>query len=684
MFTLNLHQKLFILVILFLVISCSKSSKLETALELAGDNRAELEKVLEHYKKDPADELKYKAACYMIENMQWHYGKQVQLSEEFWELFIREDSLVTLMLQDNKKEEHRILYSVYNKGKKEITVNKAIAKSVTGGNYQPDLLVLDADFLIQNIDAAFEVKKNDLCKTLSFIDFCEYILPYRVNSEPVYPVRKKLQEHFLESGILDSLQQDQTPAVNLLTRYASLFSWEWSDKLSNPDLGFYNLFYWNHISCGEVTASYNTLLRSAGLPVSESFTPKWRDANGGHIWTTLLKPDGELDLFTSIYQKPGGLTALSPLRATKIFRNTFSPQSESPYFLKASGEELPLLFNSPCIEDITSRFLPVMDVEVKLQTKLKENNLCWFAVFKTGDWMPVGWGKLNGAKNRVLFKDISVGLTGVACYYDGYSLIPCSKLITVHPDGMKYIESGKEKINLRLTRKYPVNTRLQNMRKEIAGTKIKGANRPDFSDTVTVHVIRDTLQPYFQDILFDEPGSYRYYRIESPGWHLNIAELEFITHTKSPGLAEASLLPVFEKNQPAQEVMYKIPYSTLPEASDSTLYDGDILTFCNRKRIGLDLGKPQSVNRIRMAARTAHNGIVPGDNYQLFYWENEWVSAGMQQAKYNFLEFNDVPANTLYWLRNHDHGKEEQPFFYENGKQVFMNQPISSKKGDTL
>lgn len=36
-------------------------------LERAGKNRAELEKVLEHY---AGDELKYKAACYLIEHME--------------------------------------------------------------------------------------------------------------------------------------------------------------------------------------------------------------------------------------------------------------------------------------------------------------------------------------------------------------------------------------------------------------------------------------------------------------------------------------------------------------------------------------------------------------------------------------------------------------------------------------
>lgn len=51
--------------------SCAEKEKctpmvsfLETALQQAGENRVELEKVLSHYKTDPADSLKYKAACF--------------------------------------------------------------------------------------------------------------------------------------------------------------------------------------------------------------------------------------------------------------------------------------------------------------------------------------------------------------------------------------------------------------------------------------------------------------------------------------------------------------------------------------------------------------------------------------------------------------------------------------------
>ncbi|MDR1583356.1 MAG: hypothetical protein LBS55_08900 [Prevotellaceae bacterium] len=54
---------LFVFLFPILLIACSTTpSQLEHALQLAGDNRAELEKTLAHYSANPADSLKYRAA----------------------------------------------------------------------------------------------------------------------------------------------------------------------------------------------------------------------------------------------------------------------------------------------------------------------------------------------------------------------------------------------------------------------------------------------------------------------------------------------------------------------------------------------------------------------------------------------------------------------------------------------
>lgn len=53
--------------------SCSDNEerRLEKVLEMAGTNRAELEKVMEHYR---GDSLKLRAARFLIENMQYHFS----------------------------------------------------------------------------------------------------------------------------------------------------------------------------------------------------------------------------------------------------------------------------------------------------------------------------------------------------------------------------------------------------------------------------------------------------------------------------------------------------------------------------------------------------------------------------------------------------------------------------------
>ena len=58
-------------------------SRLEAALELAGENRPELEAVLQHYSGDKADSLKYRAARFLIENLPLHYGYAGKGLEDF-------------------------------------------------------------------------------------------------------------------------------------------------------------------------------------------------------------------------------------------------------------------------------------------------------------------------------------------------------------------------------------------------------------------------------------------------------------------------------------------------------------------------------------------------------------------------------------------------------------------------
>ena len=65
------------------------------------------------------------------------------------------------------------------------------------------------------------------------------------------------------------------------------------------------------------------------------------------------------------------------------------------------------------------------------------------------------------------------------------------------------------------------------------------------------------------------------------------------------------------------------------------------------------------------------NEVIPGDDYELFYWNDEWCSLGRKTAGHDTLVYVEVPKNALLWLHNHTQGKEERIFTYENGKQIW-------------
>jgi hypothetical protein len=77
-------MKKYIIYLLFVTLACLRSPNyLEQALEFAGDNRSEQEKVLVHYSQTPEDSLKLKAAEFLIENMPYHYTLSSTVLDSF-------------------------------------------------------------------------------------------------------------------------------------------------------------------------------------------------------------------------------------------------------------------------------------------------------------------------------------------------------------------------------------------------------------------------------------------------------------------------------------------------------------------------------------------------------------------------------------------------------------------------
>lgn len=185
--TVYLKWNLRIIISLFLGIiffSCSTeaikySEKLEYALNHAGRNRLELEKVLKHYLITEPDPLKYEAACFLIENMPYHFSyiDTINLAKYYNEI----ESLPNNENSKVKKDElSRDKYkNVYLQG-------------------EPDILHVTGEYLIRNIEQSFHAWQASKCsKHISFEDFCEYILPYKVT---VLQLLDNWKEEFSDFG----------------------------------------------------------------------------------------------------------------------------------------------------------------------------------------------------------------------------------------------------------------------------------------------------------------------------------------------------------------------------------------------------------------------------------------------------------------------------------------------------
>ena len=171
----------FLFMILSILTSCAiqkiKGVSLEQALSMAGENRAELEKVLEYYKNDS---IKLEAARYLIRNMPFHFSRMEYFVSPEGERYVPDIRNFT----DNQAVK-RHCDSLQEKG---YTIRKEIVY---------DIKALHSDYLIRNIDLAFQAWQKPWAKDISFEGFCRYILPYRAEVEPASDMRQELMEYYL-------------------------------------------------------------------------------------------------------------------------------------------------------------------------------------------------------------------------------------------------------------------------------------------------------------------------------------------------------------------------------------------------------------------------------------------------------------------------------------------------------
>lgn len=624
-------RHLTIIIVLLCLASCQKS-KLETALEFAGDNRVELEKVLSHYGRNEEDHLKLRAARYLIENMPGHVYYDDSATNGY---FTKIDSLYA-------DRPFYIKHALYNLPGFVLASNEM---------QKEDIHHITADYLIRHIDRSFDLwLGTPWAEEVPFDVFRDNILPYRVGYEPLD--RLMTFDERIDTELFEKMTRGNN--MNFASSYfeyiSNLYSLNGSDhnRFSNDKYDTPAPFAKNgyKFECVSIANVYKWMFNYAGIPAAIDYAPAWSKTNDSHQWISLIDPHFKKQAYRHITNRYIG----------KVYRKTYH-SNEIP--TDNGLEYIPPFFRDPFYEDVTDLYVYTKDINIGMRDKKGvKPDYAYLCVFNSLEWRPIAWGKLKGWK--VGFNDIATTNIYLPIYYDGTHLRNLNYPFSLSASGeIRFMVPSEEKVTLRLNRKYTTNPKAVMMSKTMIGLDIVGIKDKTGTEEVLYTLSESDINnaPLYNIKL--PQGKYRYIKL------VNKSEFD-----APPAIAEITFFDLHNKPCDVREVISDANYSS---QSAAKLFDNDKLTsLAVQSYMTFDFGKDVELGDINLLTWTDDNYVVAGETYELFYHDAQgWVSVGRQVARHDYVEFADVPGNALYWLRNRTKGVEERPFTYENGKIVF-------------
>ena len=419
----------YLIYLIIITASCSLyPADVELALKYAGDNRSELEKVLEYYRKNPDDSLKYRAACFLIANMLEHATFSVYKKNPSGQIY---DGFI-----NNKKEYD----SLSNLG---YTTERVI---------QPDITHVDYSFLVEHIELAFKAWSKPWSRNVSFFDFCRYILPYRSQFEPLSSLRS---EFFRTYGhVLDTV-----PGLNCSLEACRIINKVLADSIRfHVDLiylpvtrGIEDAKKSGIGQCDDLCNFGIHVMRSVGIPVVGDRT-LWARMNYGHTWCSVLCSDGEWHAFSAGEDQPGKLIknfAETPrLALPKVYRTNFERQPNDCRDNMLKNPTPPAIFTSIFARDVTSEYIHTPQITVDVDVPEKYAFLC---VFNLGSWQAVDYSPVKNGKATFRVGNNIIYMPHI---FRNDVLIPCGEPFLLEDDRIRKLVPDFRRLSFaKLTRK---------------------------------------------------------------------------------------------------------------------------------------------------------------------------------------------------------------------------------------
>ena len=371
------------------------------------------------------DTLKVKALQFIEDNVDIHYS-----FTHHWQ-----DTL------KNSYPFNEIDYVDYNTSK--IVLNDKIKKYKLSPVYNKisDIEFLTKERLIKIIDTGFENWSKPWNSKLSFNDFCDYLLPYRVQNEPIEDWLDIYKKRF--SNLSQNSTSEICNSVNNDLKKWFYCSFSYEDRTSvRYYLSPQQLLFRKQGTCQDMCNLSVYAMRALGLATSIDFTPAWATSSYNHWWCTFIDESNYHRPFEGvtgsssdfvIYREPG-----------KVFRFTYRKQTNA-LASQISSEDIPqghLQYTN--IIDVTNEYWRTANIECNLKIA-PLNNISYISVFNSLTWRPIDWGKVD---NKIAkFNNLSVGSIYLPMNFDKNKLIPAGNPILLKADKqIKVFEPNHNKL----------------------------------------------------------------------------------------------------------------------------------------------------------------------------------------------------------------------------------------------
>ena len=496
---------------------------LEIALQSAGNSRNELEKVLLYYRENSSDSLKYRAVCFLIVNMPFYSylsGKQLENYKSYY----------SWLKKSKGKSPEQVADSV-----------KKVFGPIGNMVRKRDILEIDSAYLCHNIEWAFKVwKEQPWGKNISFDMFCEYILPYRIDDEPLAYWREMYYEKY--NSLLDSLRMSNTldkedPVVAASYLIERLLDKEHIFTSVTPtSFGHIGPEYVQYLSgsCREVTDFCVYLFRALGIPCAIDFIPMSGSGSAGHFWLVTWDKNGED--YKMDFPEPLQLVRKSWWYAmdmsAKMYRYTFSVNRGVYESMAAYGEELYPFWRLPKFKDVTHGYAQYYKKEMKIPSERiykekRDGKIAYLCLSSRDRWIPVDWTEYD--RNNLVFRNLKKSsIMRVATYENGsLHFVTDPFIVDGWTNKSHYYSAGEEKQDVVLYAKSNIDT--ENLfRDRMIGGVFEGSNRADFADKDTLFLIQSKPYRLRTVVKSWSDKKYRYLRYVGPeNASCNVAEIAF-------------------------------------------------------------------------------------------------------------------------------------------------------------